>query len=295
MTMLEARGLTKRYGKHVAVKDLNLQLKKNECIALLGPNGAGKTTTLHMLAGLITPTDGMIMSDKKVLIKDKIGFLPQYPTFFDWMYPKEYLMLAGTLSGMTKKTLKERSLHVLEMTGLLEAQKRKIGAFSGGMKQRLGLAQAIMHQPKILLLDEPVSALDPAGRIDVMNILENLKKDMAILFSTHVLHDAEQICDKALIMKSGQSISYENMKEWKGNRQRERYRLETSDPLQIEGLQKLYKEIDIKESQKIIGTLRHNVTPNMLLQYCIQQDIGIQYFGAEEKNLEEHYIEVMEG
>lgn len=295
MTILEARGLTKRYGKHVAVKELNLQLSEYECIALLGPNGAGKTTTLHMLAGLIAPTDGVIMSDNKVLNKDKIGFLPQYPTFFDWMYPKEYLMLAGTLSGMTKRAIKERSLRVLEMTGLLEAQKKKIGAFSGGMKQRLGLAQAIMHEPKILLLDEPVSALDPAGRIDVMNILEDLKKEMAILFSTHVLHDAEQICDKALIMKSGKSISYENMKEWNGNRLKERYRLETTDPLEIEGLKDLYEEIDIKEQRKIIGTLRHNVKPNMLLHHCIQQDIGVRYFGAEERTLEEHYIEVIEG
>ncbi|WP_366248409.1 ABC transporter ATP-binding protein [Terribacillus aidingensis] len=295
MTILEAQGLTKRYGKHVAVKNLNLKLKENECIALLGPNGAGKTTTLHMLAGLITPTDGVILSDNKVLNKDKIGFLPQYPTFFDWMYPIEYLMLTGTLSGITKQTIKKRSLHVLEMTGLLEAQKQKIGAFSGGMKQRLGLAQAIMHEPKILLLDEPVSALDPTGRIDVMNILEDLKKDMAILFSTHVLHDAEQICDRALIMNSSQSISYKDMKEWKGNRLRERYRLETSDPLQIEELQELYEEIDIKEPRKIIGTLRHNVTPNILLQNCIQKNIGVRYFGAEEKTLEEHYIEVIEG
>lgn len=295
MTILKAQGLTKRYGNHAAVKDFDLHLRERECIALLGPNGAGKTTTLHMLAGLIPPTAGVILSDNKILNRDTIGFLPQHPAFFDWMYPLEYLLLAGTLSGMTKRTIKERSLQVLEVTGLLEARKQKIGSFSGGMKQRLGLAQAIMHEPKILLLDEPVSALDPAGRIDVMNILEELKKDKAILFSTHVLHDAEQICDRALIMKSGQSVSYENIKEWRGNQSSERYRLETSVSLPIEGLQNLYEEIDIREPKLIVGTLRDKVTPNMLLQQCIRQDIGVRYFGAEEKTLEEHYIEVIEG
>ncbi|MFP7495439.1 ABC transporter ATP-binding protein [Terribacillus saccharophilus] len=294
MTILKVQGLTKRYGNHIAVKDLNLHLREKECVALLGPNGAGKTTTLHMLAGLISPNAGVVLTDNKALNRDAIGFLPQHPVFFDWMYPLEYLRLTGTLSGMTRQIIKKRSLRVLEMTGLLEAQKKKIGSFSGGMKQRLGLAQAIMHEPKILLLDEPVSALDPAGRIDVMHILEDLKKDMAILFSTHVLHDAQQICDHALIMKAGQSISYENIKEWRGDQSSERYRLETSVALPIAELQDLYVEIDIKEPNMIVGTLRDDVTPNMLLQQCIQQDIGARYFGTEEKTLEEHYIEVIE-
>ncbi|MFS0562828.1 ABC transporter ATP-binding protein [Terribacillus sp. 179-K 1B1 HS] len=294
MAILKARGLTKRYGRHVAVKDLNIQLAGNECLALLGPNGAGKTTTLHMLAGLIKPDAGVVMSNSKELSKSQIGFLPQHPTFFDWMYPQEYLMMAGTLSGMTKQNIKEQSVRVLGKTGLLEARKQKIGSFSGGMKQRLGLAQAILHEPRILLLDEPVSALDPAGRIDVMNIMEDVKKEMAILFSTHVLHDAEQVCDNALIMKSGQSISYESIDDWKGNRLKECYRLETSDPLQIEGLPELFDAIYLHESKKIIGTLRHDVMPNTLLNNCIQRNIGVRFFGVEERTLEDHYIEVME-
>jgi ABC-2 type transport system ATP-binding protein len=294
MAMLEARGLVKRFGKHVAVNNLNLQLKQNECLALLGPNGAGKTTTLHMLAGLIAPTDGVIWSENKALSKDKIGFLPQHPVFFNWMYPKEYLLLAGTLTGMPNRMKKERIQYVLKLTGLLKAQTQKIGSFSGGMKQRLGIAQAILHEPQILLLDEPVSALDPAGRIDVMNILNELKHDMAILFSTHVLHDAEQVCDKALIMRAGKGISYENIKDWKGNQLKERYCLETSETLQVELLRNLYEVIEVEETKKVVGILKPGVTPNMLLQSCFEQHIQVRYFGTEEKSLEERYMEVME-
>ncbi|WP_077303841.1 ABC transporter ATP-binding protein [Terribacillus halophilus] len=294
MAILEARGLVKQFGKHVAVNNLNLQLKENECLALLGPNGAGKTTTLHMLAGLIAPTDGVILSQNKALSRDKVGFLPQHPVFFNWMYPKEYLLLAGTLSGMTNRITKERIQYVLELTGLLKAQKQKIGSFSGGMKQRLGIAQAILHEPQILLLDEPVSALDPAGRINVMNIMDGLKSKMAILFSTHVLHDAEQVCHKALIMREGQGISYEDMKEWKGKLLKERYRLETSKTLPDGILRKLYEKIEVQETKRVVGTLKPGITSNMLLQSCIEQNIQVCYFGAEEKSLEERYMEVME-
>ncbi|QXE01794.1 ABC transporter ATP-binding protein [Terribacillus sp. DMT04] len=294
MALLEARGLVKQYGKHVAVNNLNLQLIENECLVLLGPNGAGKTTTLHMLAGLIIPTDGAILSENKAISRDKVGFLPQHPVFFNWMYPKEYLLLAGTLSGMTNRTINERIQYVLELTGLLKAQKQKIGSFSGGMKQRLGIAQAILHEPQILLLDEPVSALDPAGRIDVMNIMNVLKNKMTILFSTHVLHDAEQVGDKALIMRAGQGISYENMKEWKDNQLQERYRLETSEMLQDELLRKFYEHIEVQETKKVVGTLKPGITSNMLLQSCIEQHIQVRYFGTEEKSLQERYMEVME-
>jgi ABC-2 type transport system ATP-binding protein len=178
-------------------------------VALLGPNGAGKTTTLNMLSGLLTPTSGTIRfkgvpggSDLRV----HIGYLPQYASFYGWMSAKEFLIYVGRLSRMSKQESAARADELLRMVGLAEAGNRRISGYSGGMKQRLGLAQAMIHRPRLLMLDEPVSALDPIGRREVLELLHRLKQETTVLFSTHVLHDAEEVCDDVLIIRSGDIV-----------------------------------------------------------------------------------------
>lgn len=197
----------KQLTKANRVKSVSFQLQSGKITALIGENGAGKTTLLHMLAGILSPSKGTIRYDEKSDdIRSLIGFLPQYPTFHQWMSAKEFLVYAGRLSGLSKKQA-ERSAHSgLERVGLEHTGKRRIEAFSGGMKQRLGIAQALIGNPKILLLDEPVSALDPKGRSDVMELLNKLKGNQTILYSTHVLHDAEKLCDDVIMLHEGQMI-----------------------------------------------------------------------------------------
>lgn len=210
--MITVKDLTKTFGSFKAVDQLSFSLTPGRTTALVGPNGAGKTTALHMISGLSTPTAGSIKFEEPVADqRQQIGFLPQYPSFFNWMTAKEYLVLAGRLGKKSKQETTAKADELLERVGLAEHAGKKIGGFSGGMKQRLGIAQALIHSPKILLLDEPVSALDPAGRKEVMTLLKELKKEMTILYSTHVLHDAQVLCDDVLMMNKGKKVLFDSI------------------------------------------------------------------------------------
>lgn len=196
-----ATNLTKQFGTHTAVNDVSFTLQPHTATALIGPNGAGKTTILSMLAGLLKPTTGAITKNT-----GQIGFLPQYPQFYPWMTALEFTEMATRLSGLSKKEARNRAREVLTFVGLDEALSKKTAALSGGMKQRLGIAQAIVHRPTVLLLDEPVSALDPFGRRDMMNLLKKLQQTTTILYSTHILNDAEEMTDQILFLKDGTLI-----------------------------------------------------------------------------------------
>ncbi|MEF2246846.1 MULTISPECIES: ABC transporter ATP-binding protein [unclassified Paenibacillus] len=210
--MLEVTGLTKAFGSFQAVKGINFSIEKGRCTALLGPNGAGKTTTLRMLTGLLEPSGGSIAyrEGKQVTAtrpedyRQLIGYLPQMPSFYNWMNGMEYVVYAGRLCGLSTAEAKKKAGLLLKRVGLEQAAKRKIGGYSGGMRQRLGLAQALVHEPRLLVMDEPVSALDPIGRREVLSLLQELKSEMTILFSTHVLHDAEELCDDIIIIREGE-------------------------------------------------------------------------------------------
>lgn len=215
MILVKVQGLVKRFGPAAAVDGLTFEIDEGRCVALLGPNGAGKTTTLKMLAGLLEPTEGEVrfasgsettapgFSRPSGDIRRLIGFLPQYPAFYNWMSGREYLIYSGRLARMSRTEAKRRTEEMLATVGLAEAGHRRIGGYSGGMKQRLGIAQALIHRPKLLLLDEPVSALDPIGRREVLDMIRLIRKETTVLFSTHVLHDAEEMCDDILIVNKG--------------------------------------------------------------------------------------------
>lgn len=203
--LLQVNNLTKVFGSEKAVDELTFGLVKYTSTALIGPNGSGKTTTLSMLAGLITQTSGTVsfQDDDHKDIRSIIGFLPQYPKFFPWMSALEFTEMSARLSGVETKKARLEAEKTLEFVGLRDAMRKKTAGFSGGMKQRLGLAQAIVHKPKLLLLDEPVSALDPVGRRQVMNLLKELQQETTILYSTHILNDAEEMTDQLLFLRQG--------------------------------------------------------------------------------------------
>lgn len=204
--LLTVDRLTKRFDDALAVDGIGFAIGEGRCVALLGPNGAGKTTTIRMLTGLLQPTSGAIRFEGMAPGRDRrewIGYLPQTPAFYGWMTGREFLVYAGRLCGLSAKEAGARSDELLERFGIGAAGKRRIAGYSGGMKQRLGLAQALIHRPRLLVLDEPVSALDPIGRREVMALLGELKRETTVLFSTHVLHDAEELCDDILIMREG--------------------------------------------------------------------------------------------
>lgn len=207
MNILKIDNLTKQYGKETAVNDVSFTLQANTCVALIGPNGAGKTTTLRMLCDLIKQTSGTIHFKENVVDhRDLIGYLPQHPVFYNWMTGIEYLVFCAKLTKLPQDEANNRAVELLERVGISDAKDKRIATYSGGMKQRLGIAQAIIHQPKLLILDEPVSALDPIGRRDVLTLMEELKDEMTILFSTHILSDAEEVSDELLLLHHGSLI-----------------------------------------------------------------------------------------
>ncbi|MFD2445677.1 ATP-binding cassette domain-containing protein [Bacillus sp. CGMCC 1.16607] len=229
MSIVQVNGLKKSFQGLEIIKGLDFNLEEGKCIALLGPNGAGKTTTLRMLSGLMKPSTGTINFQNKPInddIRKYIGYLSQYPVFYDWMTGLEFLEYVGKLGGLSNKEAKTRSLELLELVGIIDAKNRKVGKYSGGMRQRLGIAQAIIHQPQLLMLDEPVSALDPFGRREVLELLEKLKKQMTILFSTHILNDAEEVCDEILFLHNGLIVESGTLDDLKNRHQKSMIDLE---------------------------------------------------------------------
>lgn len=209
MSILTVKQLTKSYGEHTVVDRLSFSLQKNQCIALIGPNGAGKTTTLRLITRLIHPTSGSIEYHQENDSTDErhlIGYLPQQPFFYGWMTGEEYLLYCAKLTKIPKKEAHSKVNEMLQLVGLEEAKRKRISTYSGGMKQRLGIAQAIIHEPKLLIMDEPVSALDPIGRREVLTLMEKLKSQMTILFSTHILSDADEVSDQLILLHQGKIV-----------------------------------------------------------------------------------------
>ncbi|MFO7316981.1 MAG: ABC transporter ATP-binding protein [Bacilli bacterium] len=211
--MITVQHLTKSFGTQTVVSDVSFTLENGSFTALIGPNGAGKTTILSMLAGLLKPTKGTVSMEGIKDIRKEIGFLPQYPQFYPWLTGLEFIEMTAKLSGISAKDAKKEAEKVLEFVGLKDAIRKKTSQYSGGMKQRLGIAQAIVHKPKLLLLDEPVSSLDPVGRREIMNLLKQLQLDSTILYSTHILNDAEEMTDQLLFLKKGQVVEKGSLNE----------------------------------------------------------------------------------
>mgnify|MGYP003520975428 CR=1 FL=1 len=230
-TFLHVQALTKEYGKEKAVNQVTFSLYKNTATALIGPNGAGKTTTLSILAGLLKQTSGSGVRDGDIQgdIRSEIGFLPQYPQFYSWLTALEFIEMVAKLSGIDGKMIKSQSVRTLDFVGLADAKNKKVGTFSGGMKQRLGLAQAIVHKPGLLLLDEPVSALDPMGRREVLNLLKELQEHTTILYSTHILNDAEEMTDQLLFLRKGELVEQGSLKEVRDKYANPQYRILFAD------------------------------------------------------------------
>jgi ABC-2 type transport system ATP-binding protein len=210
---IETRGLTKHYGDVVALAGLDLVVPAGSIFGFLGPNGAGKTTTLRLLTGLGRPTSGSAMIDGvgieggRLDLAARIGYLDQDPRFYGWMTGRELLGLAGRAYGLAGDALRARVDETLATVGLADAAGRRIGGYSGGMRQRLGVGQAILPRPRVLFLDEPVSALDPAGRRDVLELIGSLRGTATIVMSTHILNDVERICDRIAILDHGRLVT----------------------------------------------------------------------------------------
>lgn len=306
--IIQVHQLTKKFGERTTVKGISFALEKGSCTALLGPNGAGKTTTLRMLAGLMAPTSGQItrlgqdQNHGRRSEQNQIGYLPQHPSFYKWMSGMEFVVYAARLSGMSKQEARGEAEAVLERVGLQAASRRRISDYSGGMKQRLGLAQALVHHPDMLLLDEPVSALDPMGRREVMELLQELKGETTILLSTHVLHDAEEVCDRVMMMREGEIVENGELSDLLDKYSLPVLNLQLeyhSNPSAVNWLRSLRERPFVLEYEQHGGSAAITVSDikearAVILSEAAERHIPLQRFEAGTSSLEEMFMKVVQ-
>lgn len=218
MNVLEINQLNKSFGNKEVLSGLDMKVPKNSIFGFVGQNGAGKTTTMKIILGLLKADSGNItVCGEKVSYGDTktnrhIGYLPDVPEFYGYMKPMEYLLLCGEITGLTKNDTLSKGKELLELVGLSD-ESRKIKAFSRGMKQRLGIAQALLNEPKLLICDEPTSALDPIGRRQILDILLAIKGQTTVVFSTHILSDVERVCDYVAVLHKGKLALHGTLSE----------------------------------------------------------------------------------
>ena len=211
MEALKIENLHKSIGKNKIINGLSMSIPENTIFGFLGKNGAGKTTTMKMILGFLKKDEGSIkvfgeeVSFGQSKTNRFIGYLPDVPEFYGYMTAEEYLNLCGSITGLSKNEIENKSEELLELVGLRDVNKR-ISGYSRGMKQRLGIAQALLNSPKLLICDEPTSALDPFGRKEILDIILKIKDSTTVIFSTHILSDVEAICDHVVVLDKGKNV-----------------------------------------------------------------------------------------
>lgn len=217
--LIQANALNRYYGDYQAVNDFNLILKKGEVLGLLGPNGAGKSTTMQMLTGNISPSSGDVFIDGMNLIEEpesakaSIGYLPEQPPVYKDMTVTEYLKYCAALRGIKKQQSVQLMSYASERCGLQDVSKKLIGNLSKGFQQRVGIAQAILHQPKVVIFDEPTVGLDPLQINQIRQLIRELGEDHAVILSTHILPEVQAVCDRVQIINRGETVFADSFKE----------------------------------------------------------------------------------
>lgn len=296
---LEVKNVTKTYKRKTAVNEFSMELQSGECVGLIGPNGAGKSTLLNIISDIINPTSGEVLLNGRDIskMKKKIGYLPQYPNFYHWMSAKETLLFMGQLSGLPKKELNDLIPENLVKVGLKEEENSKVGTFSGGMKQRLGIAQALLHKPSLIIMDEPVSALDPIGRREVLNLIKEIKKDTTILLSTHILSDAEEICERFVMIKGGTKIEDTTISQLLSRNSDNKLYVEITakDQKWIEVMEKIpyVKEVEVIGHKVKIKIENIEKNKNHLLKHALDHGVDIVKFEMNKDTLEEIFLKLV--
>lgn len=297
MDILTIANVKKRFGEKEVLKDISLKIPEHSVFGFIGKNGAGKTTTMKAVLGLLKIDDGEIyVAGEKVAYGQTrtnrhIGYLPDVPEFYSFMTPLEYLNFCGEITGMNAKEIKARSRQMLELVGLLE-ENHRIGGFSRGMKQRLGIAQALLNHPKLLICDEPTSALDPVGRKEILDILLRAKEQTTVLFSTHILSDVERICSDVAFLDDGKIAAQGTLSEIRKIHHSEEFMIEVErgeDTLKIIAA--------FPECKQINGTQicyqNHEKNVFDILQFLSAQKISILKIERLEPTLESLFLEVV--
>ena len=309
METIRCQGLTKRYGNIVALDNLDLEIEEKSVFGFLGPNGAGKTTTIRLLTGLSLPSAGTAwvageeVTSNPLTLRRKVGFLPDVPAFYEWMSGREFLHFVGELHSLSIQERNKRTEETLELVDLQEAAGRRIGGYSRGMKQRLGIAQALMNRPEVLFMDEPTSALDPIGRRDVLLLIERLGRETTIFMSTHILSDVERVCDTVGIIDRGRLVIESTVEELRQRYARSTFELEFEEdaaPLiaRLDSIPWLEKWETVTENETPLLRIQArdiDKAKQELLQLVVTSGLTLLRYELTLPSLEDIFVELMAG
>ncbi len=255
MEALKIENLHKSFGKNTIINGLSMSIPENTIFGFLGKNGAGKTTTMKMILGFLKKDEGSIkvfgeeVSFGQSKTNKFIGYLPDVPEFYGYMTAKEYLNLCGAITGLSKNEIENKSEELLELVGLRDVNKR-ISGYSRGMKQRLGIAQALLNSPKLLICDEPTSALDPLGRKEILDIILKIKDITTVIFSTHILSDVEAICDHVVVLDKGKNVLEGSIDQLKNIKRKNTIKIRFKSDKELKAFKSLDKFSNLLTNEK---------------------------------------------
>ena len=298
MDMLCIHGLHKRFGDKAVLCGLELQVPTNSVFGFVGKNGAGKTTTMKTILGLLKADAGQILVNGESVAYGAsaanrfIGYLPDVPVFYPYMTAREYLHFCGEIVGMDRREIPHRSQALLELVGLGE-ENHRIQGFSRGMKQRLGIAQALLSRPKLLICDEPTSALDPVGRKEILDILLAAREETTVLFSTHILSDVERICTDVAFLDHGIATVQGPIDQIKAQFRTDEYRLELDDPAAASLLQSTFSQMRLLKNGQL--SFRDSQHPHgEVLRFLADKQLSLTKWERSEPTLESLFMEATE-
>lgn len=295
---IETHHLRKQYGDKVAVADLTLQVMRGEVFGFLGPNGAGKTTAVKMLLGLTAPTSGTATVLGRPLgeplVRARIGFLPEHFRFHEWLEGAEFLDIHGQLFGLPADQRAERILHLLDLVGLQDAARVRLSAYSKGMLQRIGLAQALLPRPDLVFLDEPTSGLDPLGRRLVRDIIHRLREDGTTVFvNSHLLSEVEVTCDRVAFIKDGRVVRTARLDALVEGLTEVVVRVGEVTPALLDGLRERGSDVRV-DGRRISLTITDEGNLPKLAQWIVEQRVGLYALTPQQISLEELFVRVVE-
>jgi len=299
--LIQARNLHRYYGDTHAVNDVSIELHQGEILALLGPNGAGKSSCLQMLCGVLAPSGGEIVINGADLLdnpnkaKQDIGYLPDKPPLYPELTVNEYLTYAARLRRVKKSRLKTLRDQAMQSCGLENYNKHLIGNLSKGYQQRVGIAQAIIHQPRIIILDEPTVGLDPIQMVEIRKLILQLGEQHGIILSTHILPEVQAVCNRVQMIHQGKSVINKKMDELK---QTDQVTLRLKSAPDFESLKMLPKVESIKETSSgyylLTGKELHTSLAE-ISQYCVEKNWGLLELCPRENNLEQVFLNLTSG
>ena len=298
MDMLRITGLHKRFGDKEVLRGLDLSVPEHSIYGFIGKNGSGKTTTMKTVLGLLRADSGeIIVNGEKVVYGQTdtnryIGYLPDVPEFYSFMTAKEYLRFCGEITGMSRADIEERTRELLTLVGLADETHRMKG-FSRGMKQRLGIAQALLSRPKLLVCDEPTSALDPVGRKEILDILLAIKDQTTVLFSTHILSDVERICTDLAFLKDGVVNIGGKLSDIKTRYRSNEYMIETENDSDTVILRNAFPEVKEIDRNKVTFS-ENKYSASEILRFVADHRISLLKVERLEPSLEDLFMEVTE-